>query len=130
MDINNLGQIYDAFRVLEVFAQADAHEALFWKFETAGELKMFANCSDTFTWGSADLEEITPETVGVLEQAEKDLQGIAPRTGHFLPELYASRVRKMRPMRAYYRMVRSTYPDDAATAMIELFNACGPERKY
>lgn len=136
MDINNLGQADDAFRVLRVFADADARESLFWKFED-GELKMFANCSDTFDWGSADLEEITPETIPVLEQALKDLQAIDTSVPGFLidtsippflAELYASRMRKMRPMRSYYRMIRNIYPDAVVNKTFELFNACGPER--
>lgn len=129
MDINNLGQIYDAFNVLKIFAEADARESLFWRFETEGELKMFAICSDTFAWASADLEEITSDTVTILSDSLKLLQRISPSITHFFPELYACRVRNMRPMRAWYRMVRSTYPDPVVDEVFKLFDACGPEIK-
>lgn len=119
---------YPLMRVLKAFADADARESLFWKFEGDEGLKLFAFCSDTFEWGSADLEEITPEVIPVLEQTLEDLQGIDNAITHFLTELYACRIRKMRPMRAYYRMVRSTYPDAVVDKLFELFNACGPER--
>jgi hypothetical protein len=129
MDIANLGQMHDVFRVLEIFAEADAREALYWKFETEGELKMFAMCSDTFEWATADLEEITTESVPVLDQALKDLQKIDGSITHFITELYACRMRQMRPMRAYYRQMRSIYPDAVVDKVFELLNACGPERE-
>lgn len=129
MDINNLGQIDDAFNVLKIFAEADARETLFWKFETNGELKLFAICSDTFAWASADLEEITSDTVTILSDSLKLLREIDPSITHFTPELYACRVRNMRPMGAWYRMIRNTYPDSVVDAVFKLFDACGPERK-
>jgi hypothetical protein len=104
-------------RVLKIFSDADAHNDLLWWVRDDGP-HMYANVSDVFAWGGADAEDITPDTLPVLEQALADLKAI--RQEHLVGELYAARIRKMRPQGA-------AYPAEAAAQA--LFNACGPERE-
>ncbi|MCX4751753.1 hypothetical protein OG455_41680 [Kitasatospora sp. NBC_01287] len=103
-------------QVLDVFARAECHTELLWHVRDES-ITFHANVSDVFAWGSADAEEITPERLPVLEQALTDLQEI--NSPEYLPELYAARIRGMRPQGA-------AYPDDAPTQA--LLDACGPER--
>jgi len=78
------------------------------------------NISDVFWWGGADGEDVTPETLPVLEQAYADLRAIDPYDDMYTAELYAARVRGMRPQGA-------AYPKERAATQA-LFDACGPER--
>lgn len=104
-------------RVLEVFAAAHCHSDLLWHVHDGG-IRFSANVSDVFAWGGGDAEEITVETLPVLEQAFAELK---PLDGDgYLAELYAARIRRMRPQGA-------AYPDFSAPVQ-KLFNACGPER--
>lgn len=76
------------------------------------------DCSDTFGWGVADAQEITGETLPILEATLKDWKyGLFP-----LGDLYAARVRKMRPQGACYKV---RY--DPSTW--RMFDECGPERE-
>lgn len=110
--------------VLEIFYRADAREYLLWSFDTSGgRLRLWANCSDTFEWGGADSEEITPQMLSVLGVAYADLKQID--RGGWLAELYAARVRGMRPQGAAYP--KPTEKNAAQVAA--LFDACGPERE-
>ena len=104
-------------RVMSAFSAADICDGLWWKFDD-GELRLFAIVNDVFAWGTADLEEITPERIPVLEQALDDLLTIGDH-GVELPDLYAARVRGMRPQDA-------AYPEHSEVRA--LFDACGPER--
>lgn len=85
-----------------------------------GQLSIYVDCSDAFFWGSADAEELTPETLPILQQAAADLEA-AGADNHHLDHLFAARVRKMRPQGACYEF----YDEPALRAM---FDACGPER--
>lgn len=110
-------------RVMEIFSlsHADNYGDLFWRVDD-GELKLYANVSDVFAWGGSDVEEITRETLPELEQAYADLKAVGAE--EFTAELYAARLRKMRPQGAYY-------PTDAHESwrrIYALFDACGPER--
>lgn len=102
--------------VLTIFANAESHDTLLWWAKPDG-IELWANVSDVFDWGSADAEAITPERLPALRQALVDLTE-AHATG-WIAELYAARIRGMRPQGASYPTSR------AAQA---LFNACGPER--
>lgn len=117
----------------------NAWENVCWR--TDGEyapVTFFVNCNDLFFWGCADVEEITPENVGELRRAVSDLReslGVssmpnpatesdkwkewdkAPSWG---TELFACRVRKMRPQTPVLNKLRSE--------LRPLFEACGPER--
>lgn len=93
-------------------------------------------CSDTFFWGSADAEEVTAETLPVLEQVVADLAplraaanaaGEAKRARFFeyaVSDLYASRIRGMRPQGAVYTRRYSSIPE-----VWPMFDAAGPERE-
>lgn len=128
MDINNLGQADDVFRVLRIFADTDSRSELHWIFDTDGEIRLFAMCSDTFAWASADLEEITSDDVALLEQTAKDVLAIDYAATIYFPELYACRKRKMRPMKAFYDTLERNCGSRTAAKLTELFDACGPER--
>lgn len=115
-------------RVMEIFSltHADAYGDLFWRVEEAGddvgELRLYANIPDVFVWGSADVEEITPEMLPELERAYADLKAVEAE--EFTAELYAARIRRIRPQGA-------CYPTDAHESwrhVHALFDACGPER--
>lgn len=103
-------------RVLAIFAKADIHSELLWRFE-GDHVEFSANVSDVFAWGSADLEDITPDTLPALEQAYADLRAIC--AVEHTAELFAARVRRMRPQGAAYPTVLPAQ---------RLFDACGPER--
>jgi len=105
-------------RVLAAFSQGDICDGVWWKAE-GDQLRLYAICSDVFAWGTADLEEITPERLPILDQALADLLAVSGDSGIWLPELYAARIRCMRPQGA-------AYPGDPQVDA--LFDACGPER--
>lgn len=106
-----------AANVLALFAMADIRDELGWTVTPTG-IELWANVSDVFAWGSADAEDITPERLPILEQAYQDLEAVGAKS--CMAELYAARVRGMRPQGA-------AYPKNAAAAA--LFDACGPDRK-
>jgi hypothetical protein len=88
-----------------------------------GQLSVAADCSDCFCWGCADAEEITPENVELYRQTLEECEQLKCVKGYasvFSDELFAARVRKMRPQGASYHL----YPPE----MWPLFDACGPER--
>jgi hypothetical protein len=80
-------------------------------------ISIAVNISDVFAWGCADAEDITPERLPVLQQAWLDCE--TADDGEWIAELYAARVRGMRPQGAAY---------PSAPAVAALFDACGPER--
>lgn len=110
-------------RVMEIFSltHADAYDELFWRVDD-GQLRLYANVSDVFAWGCADVEEITPETLPILEQAFLDLR--PHRATHWTPALYAARRRGERPQGAAYPDER----DEAWREVSALLDACGPVR--
>lgn len=113
--------------VLDVFRDADSFQSLMW-YRTDDGIRFAVMCSDTFAWGSADVERIEPEDVPLLRQCLTDLRAADPQLGECdLPELFAARKRGMRPMRLFL------YPkhhreDPGWPAVRELFLAAGPER--
>lgn len=82
------------------------------------QISIAVNVSDVFAWGGADAEDITPERLPVLEQAWLDCKAVDAE--EWTVELYAARVRGMRPQGA-------AYPKEADIAA--LFDACGPQRE-
>lgn len=111
-------------RVMEIFSltHADVYGELFWRIDD-GQLHLYVNVSDVFAWGSADVEEITPETLPVLEKAFIDLRPYG--AVDFVAPLYAARHRSERPQGA-------AYPDERDRAWREvsaLYDACGPVRE-
>lgn len=105
-----------AANVLALFAMADIRDELGWTV-TPDDIELWANVSDVFAWGGGDAEDIIPERLPILEQAFTDLKAVGAT--ECLAELYAARVRGMRPRGA-------AYPRKAAAQA--LFDACGPER--
>jgi hypothetical protein len=122
-------------RVLNIFWKYDIHGDLHWNVRD-GKVAFEANCSDLFWWGTADFEEITPENIHVLEQAFVDIRTACGKTDlpeqtpdgirvvskldYYGPDLFAARIRGMRPQGAVYREDnKDIWP---------LFDACGPVR--
>src|SRR5205814_9658982 len=104
----------DPFIYRVVNAAQDAGLELMWSADE-GVVHVAVNCNDTFFWGCADAEEITPENIATFEQAVADLLA----HGHLAGELFAARVRKQRPQGASYD---ECYPRETW----RLFDACGP----
>jgi hypothetical protein len=98
-------------------------------------INLFVNCNDLFEWACADAEPITKEDMELFEQTAIDLlqleyDGTCSHATCYLPELYASRKRGMRPQGAWlYGYMRDgkkiTYCDEE---VVPLFEAAGPER--
>lgn len=94
--------------LLALTAKHDVNDELMW----TEDLEFAVMCSDAFWWGTADAEDITPETLPELEQALIDggtMDGML---------LYCARRRKMRPQGAMYKHIEQP----------ELFNVF-PERE-
>jgi len=99
-------------------------DGLWWRTSDDGEdrLQVFANCNDFFWWACADLEEITPDNIEVLEKAQVDLLVLEDSYADcYIHLLFCARIRKMRPQGAYYKHL----PEE----MWPLLNTCGPERE-
>lgn len=110
-------------RVMEIFSlsHADAYGDVLWRVDD-GELKLYANVSDVFHWGSSDVEEIPPESLDALETAYAELKAVGAE--EFTAELYAARRRCMRPQGASY----PSRAHDSWRKVHALYDACGPER--
>lgn len=106
-------QILEVLRIFEFGDQ----EGLFWR-DFDGILHMYVLCSDVFFWGSADMEEITPENLPLLHETREELHKI--NQDMQLDTLFCARVRKIRPQGALYK-----YLDEDTW---HLFDDCGPER--
>jgi hypothetical protein len=116
---------YEAAEILRVWQMADiGSEGIWWKVSEAAsdgdrrEVRLFAICSNVFDWATADLEEITRDDAGLLQSCAADLGELEKG---WLPELFAARKRRMRPMRPVYREMSGEH-------LVALFDACGPER--
>jgi hypothetical protein len=128
-------------KVLEIMVDNEAKEDFhfartWWDEKNPGKIGFFANCSDTFSWGCADSEEITPENVDLLEQSYKDIIDlIQPEEAkryyrYHGATLFCSRVRKMRPMKKWLdrALVVKKLVDleTDLTVCRKLFEDCGP----
>lgn len=102
--------------VMDILYQAGVREDLLW-YVKESRLHLSVDVSGLFWRSGADSEDITPETMAVFRAAYRDLKTL----GHpeCLPDLYAARVRGMRPQGA-------AYPEESVVQ--PLFDACGPER--
>ena len=97
-------------------------DGIWWRIfkEEDNRLAVFALCNDFFVWACADVEEITPENLVVLEGAKVDLAKLGDDEEMYVALLFCSRVRGMRPQGAFYEhLPKPSWP---------LFDACGPER--
>jgi hypothetical protein len=108
--------------VFDGFGGSPEGDELWWRVDEGyAPVTFFAKCSDFFYWGTADLEEITPNNVGELEKAVEDCRAVEKicATLHAV-SLFCARVRKTRPQGACYPSIdKRLWP---------LFDACGPER--
>lgn len=108
-------------RVLELCYRYDSRELLGWSVKD-GAVSFYVNCNDLFFWGCADSEEITQESVDVLEKALADCKAVNMVTGTIeAGSLYAARIRNMRPQGACYECIEKEF--------WPLYDECGPERE-
>ena len=115
-------------RVLGIVEEYELRDMLFWRTDSKyAPVTFMINCNDIFYWGCADLEPITPENIGILEQSGKDYKEIGksidPKSSMYeleIPALFCARVRKMRPQGACYPEDKAYWP---------LLDACGPKRE-
>lgn len=114
--------------VLDIFYRADCRESLLWHV-TDGKVYLSVDVSDVFDWESVDFEDITFDTFPVLKQTFDDLTALGGSSCAWLHELYAARVRGMRPQGYVYPPVdfKKTFAPEAP-GIAALFDACGPER--
>lgn len=105
-------------QVLEICALTENFDILMWQNDGS---YIGVGCNDVFAWGCADCEEITPETLGLFQEAADEL--LAIEAEWWLAELYTAKVRKMRPQGAIYQSV------DMTDTVVALFNSCGPDRE-
>lgn len=107
--------------LLKLLAEYDARDSLWWSVAPSGEIRFSVLVSDDFWWGTADLEQITPENLADLRSACRDAAAAIQHGGIHGDTLFAARIRTMRPQGAVYeRLPRELWP---------LFDACGPERE-
>lgn len=107
-------------RVLKAIGDADICSSVCWRCD--GEyapVTFFVNCNDLFMLACADAETITPNNIGVLEQAIVDVT-TAGAPIYRATDLFAARVRGMRPY-------PTRYPKNMPSLTM-LFDACGPPR--
>lgn len=107
-------------RVLRLIDPMDCDEI---QWRTDGEyapVSFFVNCSDLFWWGTSDFEDVTPENIGELERAYADVRAIVNPVNNEPQELFACRMRHLRPQGAAYPKDERLWP---------LFDACGAERE-
>lgn len=97
-------------------------DALWWRTDDDGSLRLYVVCNDFFHWGSADLEEITDDNVAALVETIAECEAIVGRyNADDAPLLWCARQRGMRPQGAYYKHL------DAP--LHHLFDAAGPARE-
>jgi hypothetical protein len=107
--------------VLTLALHADFRSELLWHSDGT-TITVAVDVSDVFAWGGSDAEDLTPERLPLLAQAVADLRAIDPREDMYAVDLFAARIRGMRPQGA-------AYPKRPALAATHaLFDACGPER--
>jgi len=104
------------FHLLRITAENDSTDMLNWQTD----LTFFADCSDVFSWGSADREEITDDNLHILERAFEDIRKTGSIHEHYAFWLFCVRVRKIRPQGAAYPKDKLLWP---------LFDAAGPKRE-
>jgi len=117
---------YEAAEVLALFEEAEGFDnGLSWRVDMspgAGrEMRLYAECSDLFSWATADFEEITVADVPPLRQALEDLKALRSHDEGQLGHLFAARKRRMRPQRPCYR--------DFTAGLAALYDACCTEEE-
>lgn len=124
----NLQARYDSIshfcEVMRFCAEHDMTSHIIVHVGDDSKLEVAADCSDCFWWGCADAEEITSENFQLFRDTVTECESLDASSENFASlyagELFAARVRKMRPQGASYELYHP--------ALWPLFNACGPER--
>lgn len=96
-------------RVLRLMS-CDNTDELWWRTdEQYAPITFFIKCSDTFAYACADLEEVTPENVGRLEQAFEDCLATGdPLADIYAPMLFVARERKQKPIPQVMRTIQDS----------------------
>lgn len=96
----------------------------FYQEPSEGKMGVSVMCSDVFAWGFADVEEITPENIGELDQTIADCRNALGADFDMDSALlvFCARVRQMRPQGAAYP---AFFPDPRWYALLD---AAGPRR--
>lgn len=114
--------LLEIFKVLTEYELPLSDELYFSTNED--KIRVYAMVNDVFWWACADLEEITVDNLPILKEAIKEIDEATSKFRYIddgiWAELYAAKVRKLRPQGA-------CYPKD--TRLWPLFNKCGPERE-
>lgn len=89
-------------RVMKIFDDIDGKDALWWNTSSPyAPLQFSVMCSDTFDWATDDSEDLTPDNIGLLEQAIADVKPLGYDMGegvHWGLMLFCARARGRRPM--------------------------------
>ena len=126
---------YEYVRRVLALVDPYALDEILWTVE-GGVVRFQVGCSDCFYWGTADCEEVTPQSVAELERAYADIRSIdASLPPHdwtdksqnwryhlcsYSQMLYAARQRQLRPQKPVL--------DKLPPELRSLFEAFGPER--
>lgn len=108
--------------VLRYAVEQDIIDDILWGRWVAGKhekLLPSIKCSDTFSWGCADCEALTPDNFDLLKQCCAEVEAVDKYPYHG-PLLFCCRTRKERPMLQCYKELPAT--------IRPLIDACGPER--
>ena len=101
-------------RVIRAFPEHVDQESMFWTIRD-GVIQIWVDCSDTFAWGCADTEELTPDNIGDYEEAVKFVKGLTTPDdpnplGHdefCASTLFCARIRKQTPMPQFMTLIKS-----------------------
>jgi hypothetical protein len=85
---------------------ADAPDFMLWRSYDDGRIELFADCSDTFAWATADSELIEEKDMPLLRQCFDDLCAVDD-SGMELAALFAARKRKAVPIVKYLATVKA-----------------------
>ena len=106
-------------QVLYTTREHDISGYLHWHFKENKELQFAIDCSDTFIWGCADAEDLTPDNFPDLLQALKDTYDENLQSSFWGTTLFACRMRKARPMKRFLDIVKDP-------SIVKLLEDCGP----
>ncbi len=113
-------RLADMVTVLQLFAEADLHEQLFWRCDGLfAPVTFFVVITDLFEPQSADLEEISRHNLADLQRAFLDVREVTGGDVTYAPALFVARNRLQRPYGGAYPSDRRLWP---------LFDAAGPLR--
>lgn len=95
--MNDLSFIEDVLKTVE---SVDGHSDLHWTFDENGKIWFTLDCSDVFSWGCSDFEELTPENIHIFKKAIEDIKEIKSANHHCVI-LFAVRSRKGVPQQPF-----------------------------